>query len=117
MFSINHGRKWPCAVSKTIVTVHKKVRYFNVSNLDGDDAPGKMNYISWDSKKEQANGREQVPVHNRAGRPISDDEREQFLEQREEITSSSTRSKRSARSRSVKLRPIYGRKRNGRCSG
>lgn len=57
--------------------------YFNVANLDGDEAQGKMNYISRDSETEQAKGREQVPVHNRAGRPMSEREREQFIEHAE----------------------------------
>lgn len=57
--------------------------YFNVSNLDGDETRGKMNYISRDSEQEQAKGREQVSVHNRAGRPMSEREREQFIEHAE----------------------------------
>lgn len=57
--------------------------YFNVNNLDGDEARGKMNYISRDSTKEQTKGREQVPVNNRAGRPMSESEKEQFIEHAE----------------------------------
>lgn len=62
-------------------TVGPSEFYFNVSNLSGDETQGKMNYISRDS--EQAKGREQVPVHNRAGRPMSEREREQFIEHAE----------------------------------
>lgn len=54
--------------------------YFNVGNLSGSEARGKMNYISRDSENEQSKGREQVPVHNQAGRPMTESEREQFLE-------------------------------------
>lgn len=58
--------------------------YFNVSNLSGSEARGKMNYITRDSQKEQSKGREQVPAYNRAGRPMSDEEREQWLQTAEE---------------------------------
>ena len=60
-------------------TVSPSEFYFNVNNLSGDEAQGKMNYITRDSGKEQAKGREQVPAYNRAGRPMSDEEQEQFI--------------------------------------
>lgn len=64
-------------------TVAPSKFYFNVSNLSGGEARGKMNYISRDSAQEQDRGREQVPVYNRAGRPMTEFEREQFIERAE----------------------------------
>lgn len=64
-------------------TVSPSQFYFNVSNLDGGEARGKLRYISREDENEQAKGREQVPVHNRAGRPMDEDEKEAFLEHAE----------------------------------
>lgn len=50
--------------------------YFNVRNLGGDDVRGKMQYISRDDPDL---GREEVPVYNRAGRPMTDREKAQFI--------------------------------------
>lgn len=57
--------------------------YFNVSNMSGDEARGKLQYISREDEKEQEKGREQVPVNNRAGRPMDEDEKERFVEHAE----------------------------------
>lgn len=65
-------------------TVSPSDFYFNVSNLSGSEAQGKMNYISREDEKEQAKGREEVPVNNRAGRPMSDEEKDQFVEHAEQ---------------------------------
>lgn len=54
--------------------------YFNVRNMSGSETSGKMNYIS---REDPDIGREEVPVYNRAGRPMSDREKEQFIEKAE----------------------------------
>ena len=64
-------------------TVSPSKFYFDVKNLSGSEARGKMNYISRDSEKEQAKGREQVPIHSRSGRGMSDTEREAWIEHAE----------------------------------
>lgn len=54
--------------------------YFNVRNLSGSETRGKMQYISRDDPDI---GREQVPVYNRAGREMTDREKEKFVEKAE----------------------------------
>lgn len=54
--------------------------YFNVDNLEGGAVRGKMQYIS---REDPDIGREEVPVHNRAGRPMTEREKEEFIEKAE----------------------------------
>lgn len=49
--------------------------YFNVRNMSGSEARGKMEYIS---REDPDIGKEQVPVYGRSGRPMSEQEKEEF---------------------------------------
>lgn len=62
------------------MTVAPSEYYFNVENLDGAAANGKLQYISRDDPDI---GKDRVPVYNRVGQEISDREKKEFLQKAE----------------------------------
>lgn len=54
--------------------------YFRVNNSSGDEAAGRMRYITRSDEQEQAKGRKEVPARGRSGFELTEREREKFVE-------------------------------------